>query len=54
MNRALIAALILVPAPAYASAAAQVSEPSTLALVDLGLLGVIVGRNVSRRRGSDD
>jgi len=54
MNRALFAALILLSAPAHASAAAQVSEPSTLALVALGLLGVIVGRNVSRRRGSDD
>lgn len=54
MNRVAFALLVLLSAPAHAAGAAQVSEPSTLALVALGILGVIVGRNVAKRRESDD
>lgn len=54
MNRVAFALLILISVPAHAASPAQVSEPSTLALVALGVLGVIVGRNVAKRRESDD
>ncbi len=47
-----LAVLLLAAAPAYAEGAAQVSEPSQLALVALGILGVIVGRNAAKRRKS--
>lgn len=46
--------LALSAAPAHAEGAAQVSEPSQLALVALGILGVIVGRNAAKRRNHDD
>jgi hypothetical protein len=46
--------LLLSAAPAHAEGAAQVSEPSQLALVALGVLGVIVGRNAAKRRKNDD
>ena len=48
------AVLLLAAAPAHAEGAAQVSEPSQLALVALGILGVIVGRNAAKRRKNDD
>lgn len=54
MNRVALTLLFLAATPAHAAGAAQVSEPSTLALVALGILGVIVGRNVAKRRESDD
>jgi hypothetical protein len=46
--------MLLAAAPAHAEGAAQVSEPSQLALVALGILGVIVGRNAAKRRNHDD
>jgi hypothetical protein len=54
VKHALALVLLVVAAPAYAGGAAQVSEPSQLALVALGILGVIVGRNAAKRRKSDD
>lgn len=36
--------------PAFAEGGVRVSEPSALAVFALGVLGVIVGRQVSRRR----
>jgi hypothetical protein len=54
VNRAFALLLLVLAAPAHAQGAAQVSEPSQLALVALGVLGVIVGRNAAKRRKSDD
>jgi len=54
MCRYLAAPVLLAAGPAYAQGAAQVSEPSQLALVALGVLGVIVGRNMAKRRNTDD
>lgn len=54
MSRYLAIPVLLASCPAYAQAAAPVSEPSQLALVALGVLGVIVGRNVAKRRNHDD
>lgn len=54
MSRLAALALLLLAAPAHAQGAAQVSEPSQLALVALGILGVIVGRNAAKRRKSDE
>ncbi len=42
-------ALLITAAPAYAAETA-IPEPSTLALFGLGVLGVIVGRQGSRRK----
>ena len=54
VNRVFIILALLAAAPAHAQGAAQVSEPSQLALVALGVLGVIVGRNAAKRRNRDD
>jgi hypothetical protein len=54
VNRAVAILILLAAAPAHAQGAAQVSEPSQLALVALGILGVIVGRNAAKRRNHDD
>jgi hypothetical protein len=54
VKRILSLAFLVLASPAYAQGAAQVSEPSQLALVALGILGVIVGRNAAKRRKSDD
>jgi hypothetical protein len=54
MKHAIAVAVLVLASPAYAQGAAQVSEPSQLALVALGILGVIVGRNAAKRRKSDD
>jgi hypothetical protein len=40
-------------APAFAEGGTRIPEPSSLALFALGVLGVIVGRQASRRRGGD-
>jgi hypothetical protein len=54
MKRLFVIFLALAAAPAQAQGAAQISEPSQLALVALGVLGVIVGRNAAKRRNRDD
>jgi hypothetical protein len=54
VNRVFVTIALLAAAPAHAQGAAQVSEPSQLALVALGVLGVIVGRNAAKRRNRDD
>ncbi|MGB7372570.1 hypothetical protein [Pontixanthobacter sp.] len=47
--------LAVLASPALASASgARVSEPSNIALFGLGLVGLVVGRYVSRRRRTDD
>ena len=40
--------------PALATDATAVSEPSTMVLFALGTIGVIVGRQLAKRRPSDD
>ncbi len=47
---ALVPLLLVQAAPAAASWATQVPEPSDLALFALGLLGVIIGRHGFQRR----
>lgn len=47
-------AFLASPALAAAKNGAQVSEPSNIALFGLGLVGLVVGRYVSRRRRTDD
>lgn len=54
VNRAFVILVLLAAAPAHAQGAAQVSEPSQLALVALGVLGVLVGRKAAKRRNHDD
>lgn len=54
MNRVIPLLLLIAATPANAKAATQISEPSHLALVALGILGVIVGRNAAKRRNHDD
>lgn len=54
MNRAFAMLVLFAAVPAHAQGATQVSEPSQLALVALGVLGVLVGRNAAKRRKSDD
>lgn len=41
-------------APAHAWAGVQIPEPSNLALFGLGLLGVLIGRRLSRNRRLQD
>ena len=48
--RCLVALLVLSSAAPAFAAETPVSEPSSLALVALGVLGVIVGRQGSRRK----
>lgn len=47
MRTVLVLVLLASASPAFAATAA-VTEPSTLALFSLGVLGVIVGRQSSR------
>jgi hypothetical protein len=54
VNRAFAIFALIASAPAHAQGAAQVSEPSQLALVALGILGVIIGRSAAKRRNHDD
>ena len=54
MSRATILVFSVLAAPAYADGGAQVSEPSTLALMAMGVLGVIVGRRFANRRQPED
>ncbi|HTM94995.1 MAG TPA: PEP-CTERM sorting domain-containing protein [Croceibacterium sp.] len=54
MNRAFAILVLIAAAPVHAQGATQVSEPSQLALVALGILGVLVGRNAAKRRNHDD
>lgn len=50
MMRYLVAWLVLSSASPAFAAGTPVSEPSSFALVALGVLGVIVGRHGSRRK----
>ena len=51
---ALLLMLLLVPTPAHAWSGIQIPEPSNLALFALGLVGVAVGRRLSRHRRQPD
>ena len=52
VTRLLIAATLLVAAPAQAAeAAVQLPEGSSLTLFALGVLGVLIGRRVSAKKG---
>lgn len=42
--------LLAAAAPAHAWAGVQIPEPSNLALFGLGLMGVVIGRRLSRSR----
>ena len=46
--------ILLLAAPASAAADAQVPEGSNLLLFALGILGVLIGRRASMRRGGKD
>lgn len=46
--------LLMAAAPAHAWAGIQIPEPSNLALFALGLIGVAVGRRLSRHRRQPD
>lgn len=46
--RLLILALIFVAAPAAAGKGIQIPEPSNMALMGLGLIGLVVGRHAAR------
>ena len=46
----LASALLALATPALAQNGATVSEPSDLALLGLGVIGVIVGRHVASKR----
>lgn len=54
MYRVIAFIVLSAAAPVHAQDAAQISEPSHLALVALGILGVIIGRTAAKRRNSDD
>ena len=54
LSRLPLVGLALVAAPAAAASGSQIPEPSSLALFGLGLTGVIVGRQLAKRRSSDD
>lgn len=41
-------------APAFAESAASVPEPNDLLLLGLGLAGLIIGRQASRKKKSED
>lgn len=46
--------LLMAATPAHAWAGIQIPEPSNLALFALGLIGVAVGRRLSRHRRQPD
>ncbi|MGB3377496.1 PEP-CTERM sorting domain-containing protein [Allopontixanthobacter sediminis] len=48
--RLLILALIFVAAPAAAGDGIQIPEPSNMALMGLGLVGLIIGRHTARSK----
>ena len=50
MHRLYILGLLALATPALAQNGATVSEPSDLALLGLGVIGVIVGRHVASKR----
>lgn len=51
MLRLIVPVLLLVPAPALAQVAGTaVDEPANLALFGLGLVGLLVGRHVAKRK----
>ena len=56
MSRAILTsiAIALFSAPVHAQAGTAIPEPSNLALFGLGLVGLIVGRRVARRRTDDE
>ncbi len=41
-------------APAYANGGTAIPEPSNLALFGIGLAGLIIGRQVARRRADSE
>ncbi|GGB95062.1 hypothetical protein GCM10011494_11890 [Novosphingobium endophyticum] len=43
----------LAPVPAFAAGAAVLPEPSSLALLGIGIAGVILGRHLSSRKPRD-
>lgn len=55
LPRSLVAfALLALSAPAAASGAAQLPEASTLSLFALGILGVILGRHLSKKKSDNE
>ncbi|MDZ4306331.1 MAG: PEP-CTERM sorting domain-containing protein [Allopontixanthobacter sp.] len=54
ISRLLILAHMVLAAPASAADGIQISEPSNLALMGLGLAGLIIGRHTARSKRSRD
>lgn len=53
--RFLILSLLFIAAPAQAADGIQIPEPSNMALMALGLVGLVVGRHAARsKRPKDD
>ncbi len=52
--RLLILALLIVAAPAAAADGIQIPEPSNMALMALGLVGLVVGRHAARSKRPKD
>lgn len=52
--RLLTLTLIIMAAPAAAGDGIQIPEPSNMALMGLGLVGLIVGRHTARSKRSRD